>query len=92
MLRSFYIVALFSLFSAVWANKAMFDNGYNSQVCSGMYSKHDWGGSIRPHIDIKLNYFRKNMKMGHDKVDENDIHISYVIFEYKDIGNLGYHL
>lgn len=92
MLRSLYIVALFSLFSAAWANKAFFDNGYNSQVCSGMYSKHDWGGSIRPHIDIKLNHFRKNMKMGHDKVDENDIHVSYVIFEYKDIGNLGYHL
>lgn len=90
MLRFIVITAVLSLFSVVCANKAVFDHELNSQVCSGMYSKHDWGGSIQPHIGMRLDYFRKNMKMGHDKVDENDIHISYVIFEYKDIGNLGF--
>lgn len=93
MLRAQFATAFYAVFAllvGVVANKEIFDDKFNSQVCSGMYSKHDWGGSIRPHIGIKLNYFRKNMKMGHAKVDENDIHISYVIFEYKDIGNLGF--
>lgn len=72
---------------SVWANKEVFNDGWDSQVCSGMYSKHDWGGSIKPHIGLRLNEFGKDTVK--NKKTSEDILVSYVIFEYKDIDSLG---
>lgn len=60
------------------ANKVIFDENLNSQVCEGMYSKHDWGGDRKPHIAINLKTLSKL-----------ESKVSYVIFEYKDLVHLG---
>lgn len=86
----FLTVAL-ALAGVVAANKVTIDQNVNSQVCEGMYSKQDWGGSITPHIGITLNQFRKD-KFNPKNPDAElleDIKISYVIFEFKDLGHLG---
>lgn len=73
------------------ANKEWFDDDYYSEVCSGMYSKVDWGGSYRPHIGMKLTRF-DNYKVDPKKKQQDehdDISVSYVIFEYKDVDYLG---
>lgn len=81
------------LFAIVAANKVIFNDGQNSQVCAGMYSKHDYGGSIKPHIGLRLNQYGKDKYNSKKKENEQDsseqILVSYVIFEYKDIGSLG---
>ena len=84
---SFYI-------GVVLANLARFDENSLSQVCSGMYSKQDWGGSFKPHIGLTLNQFdtlkydpKNNNK--DEKVNDKDISVSYIIFEYKDLVNIG---
>lgn len=86
----FFTVAL-ALAGAVAANKVVIDENINSQVCEGMYSKHDWGGSITPHIGIRLNQFGKDVfdSKHPDAKPLQDIKISYVIFEYKDLVHLG---
>lgn len=75
------------------ANRVVFKDGYHSQVCSGMYSKHDYGGSIRPHIGLRLNQYgsdKYDAKKQENEQDSNEqIMVSYVIFEYKDIESLG---
>lgn len=73
------------------ANKVVLDDGANSQVCEGMYSRHDWGGSYKPHIDIRLNHFGKDHydpKNDGIKLPEQ-FKLHYVIFEYKDFDRLG---
>ncbi|CAI5756537.1 unnamed protein product [Candida verbasci] len=91
------MLLLFLLIGLVVANLAKFDENRYSQVCAGVYSKYDWGGSIKPHIGITLNKYddlkynekdKDNKEQGHDK----GIIISYVIFEYKDLDNIGYDL
>lgn len=81
------------LFTIVSANKVIFNDGKNSQVCAGMYSKHDYGGSIKPHIGLRLNQYGKDKYNSKKKENEQDsseqILVSYVIFEYKDIDSLG---
>lgn len=69
-------------------------NELNSQVCSGIYSKHDWGGSFKPSIEIKLLSYGKDKydSKSKDQKEKEDISVSYVIFEYKDLGNIGYDL
>lgn len=78
----FLSVAL-ALVAAAAANKVAIDEGINRQVCEGMYSKHDWGGSIKPHIALRLNRY------GDDTSSATDVDVSYVIFEYKDLVHLG---
>lgn len=88
MLRNLLTVVLLAT-SAV-ANKVTFDLGYG-QVCEGIYAKSDWGGRIQPQIGLSLDSF------GNDKYDPKnpdvspleDVKVSYVIFEYKDIGHVG---
>ena len=68
------------------ANLARFDSNQHSQVCAGVYSKKDWGGSIKPHIGLSLKQYQDhkyNSKNKDAKFD--DINVSYIIFEYKDI-------
>lgn len=86
----FLTVAL-ALASCVTANKVAIDDGINRQVCEGMYSKKDWGGSYKPHIGIKLDRFGNDVfDLKHPDAEPlEDINISYVIFEYKDIVHLG---
>ncbi|RCK54789.1 Membrane protein PTM1 [Candida viswanathii] len=86
------IVPILVYFTAgVIANLAKFDDDRLSQVCSGMYSKHDWGGSIKPHIGLSLTKFRDNKYNPKDKDQQvdDDISVSYIIFEYKDLVNIG---
>ncbi|EMG51065.1 PTM1 Membrane protein PTM1 [Candida maltosa Xu316] len=82
---------ILSLVSLTLANLATFDDDRLSQICSGVYSKHDWGGSIKPHIGLSLtqfNDFKYDPKNKDQKVD-GDISVSYIIFEYKDLVNIG---
>lgn len=87
------IIALFQLATLCLANRARYDDGYNSQVCAGMYSKHDWGGSKKPHIGLNLLEYGKDKydsKKGKDQKTSEDINLTYVIFEYKDIEAIGH--
>lgn len=85
------IIPLFVYLTTVLANLANFDDDRLSQVCSGMYSKHDWGGSIKPHIGLSLTKFKDNKYNPKDKDQkvDDDISVSYIIFEYKDLVNIG---
>lgn len=83
-----------ALVQVVLANKAKFDDKLVPQVCAGMYSKHDWGGAYRPHIGILVtDYAGEHYKPG-DEVSTTpfSLPISYVIFEIKDLKNIGYEL
>lgn len=85
------LTAVLALVGVAAANRVVIDGNVNSQVCEGMYSKQDWGGSIIPHIGIKLDQYGKdryNPKQPDAELLE-EIKISYVIFEFKDIGHLG---
>lgn len=86
-----WLAVLFLLCTSVLANKVLFDETMNSQVCGGMYAKHDWGGSLKPHIGLRLNQFGKDHYDSNNKDahGSEDVLVSYVIFEYKDIDNLG---
>lgn len=77
--------------SAVAAKKVLIDEGINSQVCEGMYSKHDWGGSITPQIGIELDRFGQDVfdPKNPDASGLEAFKLSYVIFEYKDLEHLG---
>ena len=97
------IVLLFV--TSVLANLAKFDNDEYSQVCAGVYSKKDWGGSFKPHISLTLNQFNDHKYNSKNKdlqasdadadADANDadgVSVSYIIFEYKDLVNIGEYL
>lgn len=71
------------------ANRIVLDSGANSQVCEGMYSKHDWGGNKSPHISIKLDLFNDHKFSVDNMTVYEDIELSYVVFEYKDLEKLG---
>lgn len=71
------------------ANKVGFTNGANAQVCAGVYSKHDWGGSFQPKITIRLNEYEGQKFDSKDELDVPDLDVSYVIFEFLDLGNIG---
>lgn len=66
------------------ANK-MFMTEMDSQICSGMYSKQDWSGPTDPYIKLNVQQFQKFRSDSRD----TDIDISIVIFEYRDIDQLG---
>jgi len=83
------IALILLLVSVVAANVVKFDSRDHSQVCAGMYSKHDWGGSIQPRITIKLTEFDDLKFDGKDEHDIDKIDVSYIIFEYKDLVNIG---
>lgn len=87
------LLTLLTLAGLAVANKVQIDDGANAQVCSGIYSKHDWGGSFKPHIDVLLNEFgteKYNPKSkSYDENREQDVQVSYVIFEYRDLINIG---
>ncbi|KAG2736941.1 hypothetical protein G9P44_001031 [Scheffersomyces stipitis] len=79
----------------VSANRALFDEDTNSQRCSGMYAKHDWGGSYKPQISLSLSQFDKykyDSKKDNAEEHDEDISVSFIIFEYKDLGNIGVEL
>lgn len=76
------------LAATAWANKVSIDN-VNSQVCEGMYSRHDWGGSLSPHIDIAVNQFGLSKYDDSNKVKLDGFDFHYVVFEYKDLKYLG---
>lgn len=84
-------MGLLSIASVTLANRVRFDEDNNAQVCEGMYSKKDWGGSIQPQIQLKLEQFgsHKYDKKKPDESKESDVSVSYVVFEYKDIVHLG---
>ncbi|KAI5960660.1 uncharacterized protein KGF55_004553 [Candida pseudojiufengensis] len=78
--------------SLVLANLANFDDDRHSQVCAGVYSKKDWGGSLKPHIGLNLKEFKDykyNSKNKEENNNHDDISVSYIIFEYKDLINIG---
>ncbi|KAM9899190.1 hypothetical protein OXX79_005877 [Metschnikowia pulcherrima] len=74
------------------ANRIVLDNHSNSQVCEGMYAKHDWGGNKSPHISIKLDQFKDHKFDVKNPTEYEDIEVSYVVFEYKDLDKLGVRL
>ncbi|CAH6719621.1 membrane protein Ptm1p [[Candida] jaroonii] len=76
-----YFLLLLALVSTVFGNRVKFNEDL-SQVCEGVYSKHDWGGSFKPHVSLKLSKYGEK--------DEN-IKVSYIIFEYKDFYNIGHY-
>lgn len=78
-------------FAIALANRVPFDEFTNAQVCEGMYSKKDWGGSTQPQIQLKLEQFgsHKYNKNDPDGNKNDEIRVSYVVFEYKDIVHLG---
>ncbi|PSK36826.1 hypothetical protein C7M61_003690 [Candidozyma pseudohaemuli] len=85
------IVGLLTLSAVTVANRVPFDENDNAQVCEGMYSKKDWGGSIHPQIQLKLEKFgsHKYDKKNPEANQGGDTRVSYVVFEYKDIVHLG---
>ncbi|KAH6680792.1 integral membrane protein-like protein [Halenospora varia] len=53
----------------------------NRQVCAGMYSKKDWGGSVDPHVLVKF--------LKEDVEGDADPITSMVIFEWRDYDLIG---
>lgn len=91
MVRFSLLAACVALLAAIAsANRIYFDDNAYSQVCSGMYSKSDWGGSIKPNIGINLDRFGADKDAKKDPTEA--VHVSYVIFEYRDIDSLGFPL
>ncbi|KAI3403723.2 SNX41 [Candida oxycetoniae] len=87
-----------------WGNKVdqlgktVYESG--GTIWAGLYSKKDWGGSLKPHIEITLNQFGDHKydfkKSGSEKEQQeqeqeqfDDISVSFIIFEYKDLVNIG---
>jgi hypothetical protein len=60
-----------------------------SQVCAGMYGKSTWGGARSPVVVTQLKSF--HAEGNHKDTDHNDddINVSLVVFEYKDVELLG---
>ncbi|GMM38399.1 Ptm1 protein [Saccharomycopsis crataegensis] len=62
----------------------------DTQVCSGMYNRKDWAGNVQPYISVNLLSFDgKKMDLNNPSDQPDDIDLSLVIFEYKDIDYLG---
>ncbi|CAN6674501.1 hypothetical protein TRVA0_055S00298 [Trichomonascus vanleenenianus] len=76
------IVGLLVLFSAVSANELHLSNrASDRQVCAGVYSKQDWGGSKDTYIELALN-----IKKGKD---DKDGWIAAIVYEYSDVDLIG---
>lgn len=77
-------VALLSLLavrlSLVKAEKNKINHKYN-EICSGMYSKEDWGGKVNPFISFNLKKFTNDL--------DDDSGVVVAIYEYKDRVHLG---
>lgn len=67
------------------ANRVILNDGAYTQVCEGMYSKKDWGGSLTPHISINLDHFNVPL----DFQGKDPARVNYVIFAIKDLEHLG---
>lgn len=85
-LMQFFPIAV--LAATAWANIVSIDNE-NTQVCEGMYSRSDWGGSISPHIEIAVTQYGLNKYDENDKVKLDGFDFHYVIFEYEDLKYVG---
>lgn len=83
------VTVLWLLIPLAIANKVRFDSGSNAQVCAGVYSKHDWGGKYQPKITIKLDEYEGHKFDGKDELDIKGMDVSYIIFEYLDLRNIG---
>lgn len=70
----FLVVSI--LANVVFGNRETLDTIYN-QVCSGMYSKEDWGGKTDPYISFNL----KNLK--------DTEGVSVAIFDFRDYEHFG---
>ncbi|SCV01218.1 LAME_0G14818g1_1 [Lachancea meyersii CBS 8951] len=76
MLFNIQFCSIWLWISLVCANKVALSNEDN-QVCSGMYSREDWGGKVDPFISFNLK-------------DSNSVEgLSVVIFDFKDYQHLG---
>ncbi|CCE88421.1 Piso0_001926 [Millerozyma farinosa CBS 7064] len=91
-LRLLLLYFFFTL-EVVNANLVKFDVR-KSSVCSGVYSKKDWGGRFVPNIEFVLEQFgsKKYDHKGGNSGDDDHISMTYVVFEYKDLDKLGYPL
>lgn len=85
-----FITIVITLISSFNSNKLFFDNEYKSQVCSGMYSKDDWGGKQDSYINLELT----NFELSELDLDKNDLRnrVYFFIFEYKDFSDIGFQL
>ncbi|SCU97471.1 LAMI_0F10198g1_1 [Lachancea mirantina] len=71
------LIAVFSaLAGLVYGNKESLSEKDN-QICSGMYSKADWGGKVDPYIALSFKELRDTEGL------------SVVIFDFKDYQHLG---
>ncbi|KAK4553819.1 Membrane protein ptm1 [Recurvomyces mirabilis] len=59
----------------------------NRQVCSGMYSRKSWGGSVSPFI---LTKFLKPDNLSEDNTTDSDPIVSIVVFEWTDKAEIGH--
>lgn len=88
-----WLILLF--LTSVICNRVKFNEAFDRQVCEGVYSKHDYGGSIKPHISLKLLQYGKDRfdskKSIKDQPHSEDISLTYIIFEYKDFSSIGYY-
>ena len=86
-LCNFLFVSLSFYIGVVLANLARFDENSLSQVCSGMYSKQDWGGSFKPHIGLTLNQFDtlKYDPKNNNKDEKSMIKIFQLVILYLNI-------
>ncbi|CAK9440371.1 uncharacterized protein LODBEIA_P44710 [Lodderomyces beijingensis] len=85
------VLSILLLVAGTLANLARFDDNSYSQVCAGLYSKKDWGGSFKPHIGMSLQKYgdhQFNAKEP-DSANVDGVSVSYIIFEYKDLVNIG---
>ncbi|CDK28031.1 unnamed protein product [Kuraishia capsulata CBS 1993] len=85
-LQQLLFVVLCYLASCALAEKVLVTNE-SPQFCSGMYSKQDWNGDIKPFIDVDLKYFRSEFDFDIKKPS-----LSVVIYEYSDMDALGVEL
>lgn len=88
-LKWIQVYIVFILLHLVTANRVRF-NSNNNQICSGIYSKQDWGGKIKPKVDITLTEY-DGSKYQPKKEDKQEIGdpVSFVIFEYRDMSKIG---
>lgn len=71
------------------ANRALISSTGSSQICAGIYAKHDYGGSFNPHVGVLLLQFGD---ITDPSAPADGIDVSFVIFEYRDIDKVGIYL
>ncbi|CCC67032.1 hypothetical protein NCAS_0A04740 [Naumovozyma castellii] len=83
--RSFIALLIATFFfcsNTVLANKESV-NQDDYQICSGMYSKEDWGGKMDPFISFNL----KKLNIKNDNEDDSGVIVA--IYDFQDYIHLG---